>query len=279
MTNRPTNPRRAGRRTTLCGVAALLALSAQGIARQQSPVAAPPAAARVEAARSSLDRWVETKQVLSRESRDWALGKELLADRIALLEKEIATLRAREAEARGSIADADRKREELLAQTGRLKTFAEFAEGIVARLEGRTRELLKRLPDRLRERVKPLSQRLPDPEAKVGVDAKPRSLSERFQNVVGILNEVNKFNREITVESEVRTLPDGSAVQVTTLYVGIAQAYYAGANGTVAGVGFATRDGWNWQSANASAGEIERAIGMLEKGQVADYVKLPIRID
>jgi hypothetical protein len=35
------------------------------------------------------------------------------------------------------------------------------------------------------------------------------SAAERFQNVLGILNELNKANNEITVDYEVHTLSDG----------------------------------------------------------------------
>jgi hypothetical protein len=58
------------------------------------------------------------------------------------------------------------------------------------------------------------------------------------------LNEVNKFNREITVSSEVLTLSGGASAEVTALYVGIGKAYYVSRNGSAAGIGTASPDGW-----------------------------------
>lgn len=86
------------------------------------------------------------------------------------------------------------------------------------------------------------------------------SLSERFLNVVGVLNEVNKFQREVTVTSEVRKLAEtGSSAEVTAVYVGIGQGYYTTANGKSAGIGNATATGWEWTPNNAAAPQSRRS--------------------
>jgi len=117
---------------------------------------------------------------------------------------------------------------------------AQFRDDVV-----RTKRLLERLPDPVRERVKPLSQRFPEDPADTKL-----SLGERFQNVIGVLNEVNKFNGEVSVTSEVRALANGSSAEVTALYLGIGQAYYVNASGDAAGIGTASADGWVWTPAD-----------------------------
>ena len=54
------------------------------------------------------------------------------------------------------------------------------------------------------------------------------TIAERYQNVVGVLNEVNKFNQDIHVVSELMELPDQPSVkaQVRAIYFGLGQAYY-----------------------------------------------------
>ena len=55
-----------------------------------------------------------------------------------------------------------------------------------------------------------IGARCPEPhrQAEPGAEAKPKkrelTLVERFQSVIGILNEANKFHREINVEPELR---------------------------------------------------------------------------
>lgn len=227
----------------------------------------------IDHVRATLEKWVEVRRVISKEKQDWTLGREMLNERIELVQREIASLREKIGQAQDSISDADKKRAELVAQNETLKTAAETLGGIVGRLEVRTAALIQRLPDPIRERIKPLSQRLPEDPNRTSL-----SLSQRFQNVVGILNEANKFNREITVTSEVRTLADGSAAEVTAMYVGLGQAYYSGANGTVAGVGRPSETGWTWEPASDAAAGIGDAIAILKNEKGAIFVPLPVKV-
>jgi hypothetical protein len=125
----------------------------------------------------------------------------------------------------------------------------------------------------LRQRVAPLSERLPDDS-----DRTEASLSQRFQNVIGILNEVNKFNRDITVTSELRTLSDGTVAEVQALYLGLGQAYYVTVDGSAAGVGRPGPEGWDWSSADEFAESISRAIAILRNEEVPAYVPVPVQI-
>lgn len=229
--------------------------------------------ADLDATRDTLEEWVDTRRVLSKEKADWALGRELLEDRIELVRGEITSLRGRIAEAQSSIAEADEKRVELIEENERYKAASVSLEEMVEGLEARTRSLLARLPEPIAERVKPLSQRLP----KEGVEAK-QSLGERFQNIVGILNEVNKFNGEITVTSEVRDLADGTSAEVAAIYLGIGQSYYAASSGTAAGIGRPGPDGWTWIESDADAEAVRRAIAVLKNEAPAEFVLLPVRI-
>lgn len=227
----------------------------------------------VDNTRAALEKWVETRRIISKEKHDFELGREMLTERIELVQREIESLRVKIGEAEKSITEADKKRAELLDENEKLKEASASLSGTVIKLEARTKEILKRLPDPIRERVKPLSQRFPENPAETKL-----SLGERFQNIVGVLNEVNKFNREITVTSEVRKLPDGTSAEVTALYIGIGQAYYVNGKGDVAGIGTASPEGRVWTPANKAAAGIARAIAILKNETAAAFVQLPIEI-
>ncbi len=227
----------------------------------------------VENTRAVLEKWVETRRIISQEQRDFALGQEMLGERVKLTENEIKSLKAKIKDAEASITEADKKRTELIDENGKLKGASASLEGIVSALEKRVKSLLKQLPDSIRERVKPLSQRFPEDSKETKL-----SLGERFQNIAGVLNEINKFNGEITVTSEVRNFPDGTSSEVTALYIGIGQAYYVNGSGTVAGIGTASSKGWIWKPADESATEIAEAIAILKNEKEASFVRLPIEI-
>ncbi|MDR4506920.1 MAG: DUF3450 domain-containing protein [Candidatus Brocadiaceae bacterium] len=223
--------------------------------------------------RAMLEKWVETRRIISQEKHDFELAREMLSERIELVEREIESLRGKISETEESITETDKKRNELIEESEKLKNASVSLNGTVAELEIRTRELLKRLPEPIRERVRPLSQRFPE-----NPDKTKLSLGERFQNIVGVLNEVNKFNREIVVASEVRELPDGASAEVTVLYIGIGKAYYVSGNGNAAGIGTSSPDGWVWSPANDAAAGIAGAIAILNNETAAAFVQLPIEV-
>lgn len=225
----------------------------------------------LDQARTTLDKWVETRRLISMEKRDWALGRELLLQRIRLVERELESLRERVTGAEAGIAEADRGGRALLERNERFKAADRTLEAVVEDLEQRTMQLLARVPDPLRERLKPISRRLPQPEGEARL-----SLAERFQSLMVLLGEIDKFNQVLTLVSEVRTLEVGQAIEVDTLYVGLGQAYYVTANGLHAGVGRVTTAGWEWRSLDATAPRIRAAIAILRNEQPADFIRLPI---
>jgi hypothetical protein len=227
---------------------------------------------RIEEARAAMQRWVETKRITSDESQEWALGKELLESRIDILARELASVNERIAEAEKSITEADERRAALVAQNEKVREGSAALAKVAAAMETRTKQLVARLPDPIRERIRPLSSRLPeDPNTTT------LPLTTRFQNVVGIVNEVNKFNREITTTTEIRKLADGSSAEVTVVYLGLAQAFFVGGNGRIAGVGGASADGWTWTVANEHAPQIAKMVAILKNESPAEFVFLPLK--
>lgn len=229
----------------------------------------------VATTRATLEQWVATRSLVSKEARDWQLKKEAVTSRMDVIKREIVALQKRTAEAEANLATAEQKRRELLAESDALAATATSLEQRVVGLEQRLVGLLPRLPQPLRDKVAPLTQRIPAKDAAVPPTL---SLGDRYAAVVGVLNEVHKWNREITVTSEVRQQPDGSAVEVAVLYAGLGQAWYVSANGKVAGSGSATADGWVWRVANETAPQVQRAIAVWKNEQPAAFVGLPVTV-
>lgn len=260
---------RAGGRARAAGLglaAALCLLTPHaGSARQD--------AVDVESTRDALDRWMLTRGLISREKADWALGRQVLEERAAVLEREIAQVRERTQEARAGIADAESKRAELELQKSALAEASQTLARRIAGFEGRTLDLLQRCPEPVREGVKVFSQRIPQDPAQAR-----SSLSERYQFVIGTLNEIHRFQRELRVASELRELPGGETAEVTVLYAGLGQAWYVTADGKTAGVGCEGPQGWTWRAAPEAAERIARAIAILQKKEVAAFVQLPLDV-
>jgi hypothetical protein len=222
--------------------------------------------------RSSMSKWIETQQIISRERKDWQQGREILLGRIELVKQEVSNLEDKIKQAESQVAEADAKKKALVDENDKLKaTGARLAEA-VGGLEAEVRRLFKRLPDPLKTKIQPLYQRIPEDPANTKV-----AVAERYQNVVGVLNELNKANNEIVVNYEVHTLADGKPSEVKAIYVGLAQAYYVSARGE-AGIGRPTDDGWKWEPSKAIAADVLMALDILQGKHSPAFVPLPVKI-
>ena len=266
---------RASARAAVAGVLApALAAISLGVP-QGAPAGDAADAARqptLEETRLTLAKWIETQQIIAKERNDWQQGKEILQGRIDLVGKEVGVLKERIRQSEEAVAQSDRKRDELLAQDAELKSLGEQLATAATVMEEQVRALLKQLPDPVKARIAPLVERIPADPAAARVTP-----AERFQNVLGILNEVNKANSEISVAYEIRTLADGSSSEVQVIYLGLAQAYFLSPKGE-AGIGRPTEDGWKWEPAPGAANQILLALEVIQGKHVPTFVPLPIKI-
>lgn len=221
----------------------------------------------------ALERWMEARLLLSKEREEWRVQRSILEDRIELLDREIETWRARARTADEDLARTEEQWRELSEQLENLKSGTASLAPALAALERRVRAILPRLPPPLASRLEPLSRRIPE-----NPDTTRLGLGERFQNVIGILNEINKSAREITVISEVRELADGEHAEVTTMYVGLALAYFCNEKAGIAGVGYPQPGGWRWERHDDKTADIAAAIAIYRNERPAAYVALPARI-
>jgi len=248
----------------LGGAATLLAAGAGALAQDEPDL--------IET-RSALELLVETRGVLSKEKRDWALTKEYLQHQMDLRNSEIASLQATIDETRASISEADASLEELATNEATLSGTEAFMLERIAAQEARTLALLARMPEGFLTKVELFSQRIPKDPAET-----KQTLAERYQNVIAVLNAANKFNQQSEVSLERRTLANGDSAEVSTLYLGFGQGWYVSADGTLAGVGRPTATAWRWSQGNAMAAEIQRAIQIQQGEATPNFVSLPVRV-
>jgi archaellum component FlaC len=227
----------------------------------------------IQKTRSVLDQWVETKQILSEEKSDWRLEQSILQDTQILLTKELDRMNAAidDLEASATAADADRAT--LTEQKEKQTAAAAVVKSNIGALETKVKAIIKTLPDPLVDKIKPLIRRLPnDPENT------KLSLGERVQNVVGILSQADKFNSTITLSNESREIVEGKVVQVTTLYWGLAQAYFVDNAGSYAGVGKPGAEAWEWNEIEGIGPQIKELLDIYEGTQEIQFVEIPASI-
>ena len=227
-----------------------------------------------EEARQHLEKWLETQRLVSKEEQDWRVGKELVQERIDLIRRESDALTEKIAQTKKDSADAAAKVAELKAQNEALKGGMKPLQQDLKQLELRTLAVLPWTPEPVRQRVAPLSQRIPANPAESKL-----TLSERYQNIIGTLNELNKAARELSVSGEVRKLADGRQVEATVFYIGLSQAYYVNEKSGVAGLGKLGPLGtWEWEERNSLVAPVSQVLGIYRSEKPAAYVALPVSV-
>jgi len=240
----------------------------------KTPDATPPQAAKpsLEETRLTLSKWIETQQIISKERNDWQQGKEILQSRIELVGKEVGVLNEKITQSQAAVVESNAKRDQLIAENDLLKSSTAQLANAVTVMEEQVRKLSKLMPEPVAARLLPLLQRIPVDPTNTRV-----STAERFQNVLGILTELNKVNSELAVTYEIKTLADGSSSEVQVLYIGLAQAYYISPRGE-GGIGRPTEDGWKWEPAPATSNSILKALEIIQGKETPTFVPLPMKI-
>tara|TARA_R110002072_G_scaffold69483_15_gene168504 strand:- start:12987 stop:13775 length:789 start_codon:yes stop_codon:yes gene_type:complete len=227
----------------------------------------------IEMTRTALQEWVDTQRIRAEELEAWRQDQVTLSERILLIRDKIESARETSMAIQEEIRSTDESLTTANAEHSQLVEALATLEPQIVALESRVRRLIPTLPEPLLDTLDLLVKRIPEDSANTKA-----SMTERFQNVVGILNAANKFNREIQPVTELRRLENGSMAEVRTLYIGLSIAYYATRSGDSGGVGYPTDNGWTWTALDSSAIDIARAIEIFEGAEQATVVGLPLTV-
>lgn len=275
-TNRTKTARAAS--WTLAALATTCLAASSTTSDDDAKPADPKGAPTLDETRLVLGKWIETQKIIAKERDDWQQGKEILASRLELVQKEIAALEQKIDEAKAAVDKTNAKKAELIVDDANLVASGERLADAATSMEGGLRRLQPMLPTPSKEKVEPLYARMPQDPSSTKV-----SVAERFQNVLGILNELDKDANDVAVAYEVHELADGKPSEVRVLYVGLAQAYWVSAGGE-AGVGKpapasgSDPGGWKWEPSRAIANDVLTALDVLQGKHTPAFVPLPVTL-
>lgn len=232
--------------------------------------------AEMDSARSLLQKWAETQRLIASERSEWEQGRSVLQSRIQLLQSSLAENEKKTAEAREKLAEIKKKIAEATAQKKQVKEASDALLEIAPKLEKGVRELCERVPASVREKVKVLLDRMPKEGA---AETKNITAAERMQNVLGILNELNKANTEIASLPEIHDIGGGKKAEVKAIYLGLGQGYYVNSAGDMAGRGTPAPGGWKWAAEPAIAKKMIEVLDVMKKSVAPKLVELPATIE
>lgn len=224
--------------------------------------------------RAKIEKWVETRQILSQEKADWEVEQETLRATRDLLSDEKKALQAEIAELTETATSADEERRDLLLDRGAHQRAAGVLEARIAGMEGESRALMSRLPAPLQERLEPLRVQIPDDPETTRV-----ALGQRLMNVLGVLAQAEKWNDTASFVAETREVEGGQKIQVRTLYWGLGQAIYVDAQAQTAGTGRPGPAGWEFEDDPDLAGRAALLLDIYEGNvDTIEFVPLPLEV-
>ncbi len=225
------------------------------------------------ALQATLGKWVEAKNLISKEKQDARQQEQMLKARIDLLDLRLKDITERSDETKQSTAEADEKKNELDAENVTFEETASLLKSHILGMETRTLALLKAAPLPIQTKLEALSNQIPKDSENTEM-----SLSLRYQNVIGILNALNNFNNEVTISTEVRQLSGGESLEVRVLYFGLSQAYYCNKDASIGGRGIPGTEAWEWERQDEIAPTVAAMIAQHLNEKSADYEPVPVTI-
>lgn len=244
--------------------AILLAFCGFGVAAEKS----------VADTRATLAKWVETRQMISRLKADWEEDRETLKSTIALFKSQQERLD----EKLTKVGEANKQVvKETAENDGELKKYMaalEKVEEMVVGFEEKLKAQVKNYPPPLigQEMVAKVIGLIPEDSKDTKVP-----LISRVQNMILILKAVQEFNSELQVLSEIRKKGDKD-MEVQTIYLGLGQAWFVSKDGSFAGTGGPSPEGWKWTEDASIAAQVQQALSVYDKSQPAAYVALNAKV-
>jgi len=234
------------------------------------------AQARVDDFRVKLEKWVETRQLISEEESEWEAERETLGATQDLLRQQKSALQEEIATLDSSVTEADEQRVDLLLRRGESQRSSGALEERLATLEAQVKALVPRLPEPLQEKLDPLLVQIPEDPKETKV-----ALGRRLINVLGVILQAEKFNSTATLVGETRPVGEGEQkIQIRTLYWGLGRAIYVDSQGEVAGFGKPGPDGWVFADDRDLADDAKLLLDIYESNvDVIRFVKMPVQIE
>jgi septal ring factor EnvC (AmiA/AmiB activator) len=247
----------------------LVVLVAIGLAAQAAETGVLPLAQT----RSTLEQWVQTRQLISQTRTDWQTDRETLEQTVALYERELKAIDEQFSKVATNNTQVTKEMTEAEAlQKTSNETLAD-AKRFATEFEAQVKKLAPQLPGPLQDILKPLLARLPADPSNTKMLA-----AERMQVLVGVLNELDKFNNAVNLFSERRKNAKGDEVSVQTVYIGLGAAYFVNDAGDFAGTGTAGMNGWEWTTKSEIAPTVQEVVKIYRNERAARFVSLPAAV-
>jgi hypothetical protein len=219
-----------------------------------------------------LAEWIKVEKQISEDQAEWLVQQEIMANSITFMKGEFGRLEETIKEAEASASAGERKRAELEAEKAKLDAVMEDMTATIGNYEDKIRQLSRQWPEIFLKQVETPMKRMPS-----GDQVATAALTMRLQNVVIILSQFDKFQSIISKDTGIQEV-EGVSREVSTLYYGLAYAYFIDASGQYAGYGHPGQEGWEWTVVPQLGPKITQLLSVYDRNIDASFIGLPAKI-
>jgi hypothetical protein len=224
-------------------------------------------------AKNELDKWVETKTLISSEKRSWSEEKAFSEHLLGALSEEKAGLNENVDAIKSALSGGDEKRMALLAE---LEKFQTTQAELGNKIDSIAKQLLlirERLPQAFKEDLAKDYDRL---TMYSGEDTPTQG---KVESAVVLAMKLQNLDNSFSSRTQVIDVEvDGERLEreVEILYMGLWRAYYVDPYDRFAGVGFASAQGWVWLEDSSIVGDVKQALNIFEGEITPALITLPV---
>jgi len=227
--------------------------------------------------RGSIREWVETMRKIQQEETDWTRDKEVLQSYKEGLEKEIEDLKEQIDGAKTRRDGSDKESLDKLAERDRYVAAQDVLIPLLRTMEEGLAAKLALFPAPLREQPKvAVAIETLEKGLRLPPERQTEDLSVRVYNATELLAEIEKFQQQVHLHTELRKESQGREFKMQIVYFGLAMAYGVNEDGTFAVTGRPGADGWIFQERLDLAPKIRELVSAASDEKNAKFNYLPL---
>ncbi|MGF1532032.1 MAG: DUF3450 family protein [Puniceicoccaceae bacterium] len=216
-----------------------------------------------------FSRWIEIEQAIAAREVGWQNEKNNLTAEARFLEAELRHLDQ-------AIASANAQRDQLLQKEALASTRTAANRDALTQLEGALNQWLSQVQSLAAVYPKPVAKELLPRLQRASQPSDP--LVSRFQTASEVMAFLLETSFSASLHNELRRTTSEEVREFQTLYLGPGFAWFANADGSLAGFGASGQERWTWQLAPGHASEIVAAIQFYQEPNRPRLFYLPVPI-
>lgn len=218
-----------------------------------------------------MQQWLAIEQQREQMRLSWQEEKQVLSQRLELLNAESSGLNKHLNKHSGLKTKAQQKREELASEQNTLEARQQQLKGSLASANRHVKSILPRLPAPLAEHWQENLNKL------ALLEDHP---SKRLDLYLDMYKSFDRFREKVTLHQALMPIAGNGEqeILVDQIYLGVAKGWYLSRDGQYAGFGQAGSDQWQWQADNALASELQALIEAGKQPEKATILPLTVKL-